>query len=66
MEVEALYNPALLAPLTDLLPPFPPTKLRARLPFPVPKNLAAADLTPLLTPKLDDVGVVAAEGLSFS
>ncbi|RWW34515.1 hypothetical protein GW17_00000721 [Ensete ventricosum] len=45
--VDAPADPAiLLLPDTGRLTPLPPTKLSARLPFPAPSNLAAADLTP--------------------
>lgn len=58
-------DPTLDIPLEDLLPPFPPTKLSARLPLPPPKNFAAADFTPLLIPILEDDDDVACIGLSL-
>ena len=50
--LEAPTEPFRLVLLAYLLTPFPPTKLSA-LPFPAPKILAAADLTPLATPTPD-------------
>lgn len=47
--------PILLLPETTLLDPFPPTKLKARLPLPAPSNRAAAERTP--PPELGVVGV---------
>ena len=66
LELEAPNEPILLLPLRLLLPPLPPTKPRARLPFPAPNNLAAADRTPLLALKLEGgAGGVDGAGLSL-
>ena len=61
-----LLLPLPLLLLILLLPPFPPTKLSARLPLLAPNNLAAADRTPLpvLKPEGGAVGVDGA-GLSL-
>lgn len=64
-ELDVLNDP-LLPELKLLLPPFPPTKLRARLPL-LLRIRTAADRTPMLELKPEEVGAggVDGEGLSF-
>lgn len=60
---EMLKELLLIFPVTALLDILPPAKLKARLPFPPPKNLEAANLTPPLEFKLEEEGV---EGVVLS